>query len=104
VTDSREEEVRICITHIYCLTPLMGQSADELIAKNHQARGGIEKIKAIHSLRMSGAPRVEASPWRRSIMQYSDFKDLMECLPRTRSNGEAGRPEWVRFQNFRVVS
>jgi hypothetical protein len=30
------------------------QTAEELVAKNLQAKGGIEKIKAIHSLRLSG--------------------------------------------------
>ena len=30
------------------------QTADELIAKNIQARGGMEKIKAIKTLRMTG--------------------------------------------------
>ena len=30
------------------------QTAEELVARNLQARGGIEKIKAIHSLRMTG--------------------------------------------------
>ena len=30
------------------------QTADELIAKNIEARGGIEKIKAIKTIRMTG--------------------------------------------------
>ena len=30
------------------------QTADELIAKNIEARGGIEKMKAIKTLRMTG--------------------------------------------------
>jgi hypothetical protein len=34
--------------------PLFAQTADELIAKNIQARGGIEKMKAIKTLRMTG--------------------------------------------------
>lgn len=34
-----------------CLT---AQTADDLVAKNIQAKGGIEKIKAIHSLRTTG--------------------------------------------------
>jgi hypothetical protein len=33
---------------------LRGQTAEELVGKNTLARGGIEKIKAIHSLRLSG--------------------------------------------------
>jgi hypothetical protein len=33
---------------------LHGQTAEELVNKNIQAKGGTEKIKAIHSVRMSG--------------------------------------------------
>lgn len=33
---------------------LAAQTADELVQKNIQAKGGIDKIKAIHSLRMAG--------------------------------------------------
>ena len=33
---------------------LPAQTAEELVAKNLQARGGIEKIKAISTLRMTG--------------------------------------------------
>jgi len=48
----------------HLLTPLIGialaavapaQTAEELVAKNTQARGGIEKIKAIKTLRMTGS-------------------------------------------------
>jgi hypothetical protein len=37
-----------------CAAGASAQTADELIAKNTQAKGGIEKIKAIKSLRMTG--------------------------------------------------
>ncbi|HTT65851.1 MAG TPA: hypothetical protein VMG35_28570 [Bryobacteraceae bacterium] len=36
---------------------LSGQTAEELVNKNLQARGGIEKLKALHSLRMTGKLR-----------------------------------------------
>lgn len=39
---------------IVCPMLSLAQTAEELIAKNLQARGGIEKIKAIKTLRMSG--------------------------------------------------
>ena len=40
---------------VCCLCVLsFSQTADELIAKNIQARGGIEKMKAIKTLRMVG--------------------------------------------------
>jgi hypothetical protein len=34
--------------------PLSAQTADEVIAKNIAARGGLEKVKAVQSLRMTG--------------------------------------------------
>jgi len=42
------------IIWIACPVLLAGQTAEELIAKNLEARGGIEKIKAIKTLRMTG--------------------------------------------------
>ena len=40
---------------IVCLTSLASaQTAEELVAKNIQAHGGMEKIKAINTVRMSG--------------------------------------------------
>jgi len=33
---------------------LSAQTADELVSKNLQARGGVDKLKALHSLRMTG--------------------------------------------------
>jgi len=33
---------------------LSAQTADELVSKNLTARGGIDKLKALHSLRMMG--------------------------------------------------
>jgi outer membrane lipoprotein-sorting protein len=34
--------------------PLVGQTLDEIVAKNLQARGGLEKLTSIQSVRMSG--------------------------------------------------
>jgi len=34
--------------------PLRAETADEVIAKNVAARGGLDKIRAVHSLRMTG--------------------------------------------------
>jgi hypothetical protein len=40
---------------LICFAPLAGaQTADELVAKNIQAKGGLEKMKAIQTLRMKG--------------------------------------------------
>src|ERR1700733_6271453 len=42
--------IAVCCSGVFSVS----QTADELIAKNIQARGGIEKIKAIKTLRMTG--------------------------------------------------
>jgi hypothetical protein len=45
----------IVLAAVSCLSVLAyGQSAEELITKNIQAKGGIDKIKAIKSIRMTG--------------------------------------------------
>ena len=42
--------IAVCCCGAFCY----GQTADELIAKNIEARGGMEKMKAIKTLRMTG--------------------------------------------------
>ena len=45
----------ILLVAVCCFSAFsFSQTADELIAKNIQAKGGIEKIKAIKTLRMTG--------------------------------------------------
>ena len=45
----------IVLAAVSCLSLLaLGQTAEELVNKNIQAKGGMEKIKAIHSVRMTG--------------------------------------------------
>jgi hypothetical protein len=39
---------------VCCSTVVSAQTADELVARNTEAKGGIDKIKAIKSLRMTG--------------------------------------------------
>ena len=50
--------MRICIVSVvvvcFFTTLVFSQTADELVNKNIQAKGGIEKIKAIKSVRMTG--------------------------------------------------
>jgi len=40
-----------------CALPALSQTADELVAKNIEAKGGMDKIKALNTIRMTG--RVE---------------------------------------------
>ena len=42
--------IAVCFCGVFCQC----QTADELIAKNIQARGGLEKMKAIKTMRMTG--------------------------------------------------
>ena len=45
----------IVLAAVSCLSlSALGQTAEELVNKNIQAKGGMEKIKAIHSVRMTG--------------------------------------------------
>ncbi len=47
--------IRSILASLFCLTlGAFAQTADELVAKNIQAHGGMDKIKAIKSLRMTG--------------------------------------------------
>ena len=47
--------LRSLVAFLFCISASMfAQTADELVAKNIQAKGGLEKIKAIKSLRMTG--------------------------------------------------
>ena len=45
----------IVLAAVSCLSIFTySQTADELVNKNIQAKGGIEKMKAIHSVRITG--------------------------------------------------
>lgn len=49
------------------------QSVDEIIAKNIQAHGGMEKLRSVHSLRMSG--KFSAGSFRADVLQQSKRPD-----------------------------
>ena len=49
--------VVILLAVFYCSLPAVSQTAEELVAKNIEAKGGAEKIKALNTIRMTG--RVE---------------------------------------------
>jgi hypothetical protein len=59
-----------------CFTPFShAQTADELIAKNIQAKGGMEKIKAIKTLRMTG--KFEANGFTAAATQENQRPNLV---------------------------
>ena len=44
----------LAVAEIASMVAVSAQTADELIAKNIEARGGLEKIQAIQSMRLTG--------------------------------------------------
>ncbi len=60
---------------LVCPAFLVAQTAEELVVKNLQARGGIEKIKAIKTLRMSG--RLQAGGFTAKVDQVSKAPNLL---------------------------
>ncbi len=51
------------------------QTADELVTKNLQAKGGLEKIKAIHSLRFTG--KMQQGGFRAQVGQEAKLPNLV---------------------------
>lgn len=64
----------LAVTLLCCAAVASAQTAEELVTRNLQAKGGLEKIKAIHSLRMTG--RLEAGGFRATVAQESKAPDL----------------------------
>src|SRR4051812_15271048 len=60
---------------VCCASLASAQTADELVAKNLQAKGGVEKIKAIKSLRMVG--RMDQGGLKLDIGQEAKLPDLL---------------------------
>ncbi len=57
-----------------CSATTWSQTAEELVEKNTQAKGGMEKIKAIKSLRMTG--RLQAGGFRAQVGKESKAPNL----------------------------
>lgn len=58
-----------------CAAAASAQTAEELVAKNLQAKGGVEKIKAIRSLRMTG--RMDQGGFKLDVGQESKLPDML---------------------------
>jgi len=68
--------IRNVFVSFFCLSLCaFAQTADELVSKNIQAHGGIEKIKAISSLRMTG--NFDASGFKAMVGQESKRPNLL---------------------------
>jgi hypothetical protein len=68
--------MRNILLGLVCWTSLnlFAQTADELVAKNLQAKGGIDKIKAIKSVRLTG---IFDGGIKATVAQYSKRPDLV---------------------------
>lgn len=58
-----------------CAAAASAQTAEELVAKNLQAKGGIDKIKSIKSLRMTG--RMDQGGFKLDVGQEAKVPDLL---------------------------
>ena len=68
--------IRIILASLFCCSlGALAQTADELVAKNIQAHGGIDKIKAIQSLRRTGS--FDASGFKAAIGSESKRPNLL---------------------------
>lgn len=69
--------IRSVVASVICLisVSIWSQTAEELVAKNLQAKGGIEKMKAIKTVRMTG--QFEASGFKASIGQESKRPEMV---------------------------
>ena len=69
--------MRNILASLVCLMALnaFGQTAEELVAKNLQAKGGVDKIKAIKSVRMIG--NFDAGGFKATIAEYSKRPDMV---------------------------
>jgi len=69
--------MRNILASLVCLMALnaFGQTAEELVAKNLQAKGGLDKIKAIKSVRMSG--NFDAGGFKATVAEHSKRPDMV---------------------------
>ena len=69
---------RTILVSLVCFIALNGfaQTADELVAKNLQAKGGLEKIKAIKSVRMTG--NFDAGGFKAVVGELSKRPDMVK--------------------------
>jgi hypothetical protein len=70
--------IRSILASLVCFIAVSGfaQTADELVAKNLQAKGGLDKIRAIKSVRMTG--NFDAGGFKATVGQLSKRPDLVK--------------------------
>src|ERR1700730_16833214 len=65
----------VAVASLCCAAPISAQTADELGARNIEAKGGIAKIKAIKSVRMTG--RLQQGDFSAGVGQEGKAPDLV---------------------------
>ena len=70
--------IRNILVSVICFISLnaVAQTAEELVAKNLQAKGGVEKIKAIKSMRMTG--NFDASGFKATVATLNKRPDMVK--------------------------
>lgn len=70
--------IRSVVASLVCLmcVSAFAQTAEELVAKNLQAKGGLDKIKAIKSVRMTG--NFDASGFKATVGELSKRPDMVK--------------------------
>jgi hypothetical protein len=70
--------IRSILASLICFIALnsTAQTADELVAKNLQAKGGVDKIKAINSVRMTG--NFDAGGFKATVGELSKRPDMVK--------------------------
>jgi outer membrane lipoprotein-sorting protein len=65
----------VAIVFVCCAAPVFAQTAEELVAKNIEAKGGVARIKAIRSVRMTG--RLQQGDFSAVVGQEAKAPDLL---------------------------
>jgi hypothetical protein len=65
----------VAMVSVWCAAPISAQTAEELVARNIEAKGGVAKIKAIKSVRMTG--RLQQGDFSAVVGQEGKAPDLL---------------------------
>jgi outer membrane lipoprotein-sorting protein len=65
----------VVMVSVWCTAPISAQTAEDLVARNIEAKGGVAKIKAIKSVRMTG--RLQQGDFSAVVGQEAKAPDLL---------------------------
>jgi outer membrane lipoprotein-sorting protein len=84
------------IAAVVLAAPAAAQTADQVIAKSFQARGGLDKLKAVHSIRMTGRMSVGPEDLAMVVEMKRPDKIRVDTSGRGRAAVQAydGRTAW----------